>query len=105
MKNNEVDMLLIGGGIMSATLGVLLRQLNPNLRITMVEKLPAIALESSDAMNNAGTGHAGYCELNYTPQMADGSVSIDRALDINANFETSLQLWTSLVEMGALPRT
>jgi malate dehydrogenase (quinone) len=56
MKNNEVDMLLIGGGIMSATLGVLLRQLNPNLRITMVEKLPAIALESSDAMNNAGTG-------------------------------------------------
>jgi len=103
MKNNEVDMLLIGGGIMSATLGVLLLQLNPNLRITMVEKLSAIALESSDAMNNAGTGHAGYCELNYTPLMADGSVSIDRALDINANFETSLQLWASLVGMGALP--
>lgn len=103
MKNTEVDMLLIGGGIMSATLGVLLHHLNPSLRIAMVEKLPAVALESSDAMNNAGTGHAGYCELNYTPQAADGSVAIDRALTINANFETSLQLWTSLVEMGALP--
>jgi malate dehydrogenase (quinone) len=103
MKNNEVDVLLIGGGIMSATLGVLLHQLNPNLRITMVERLSAVALESSDAMNNAGTGHAGYCELNYTPQAADGSIAIDRALAINANFETSLQLWTSLVEIGVLP--
>jgi|TARA_B110000908_G_scaffold43239_1_gene52615 malate dehydrogenase (quinone) len=103
MNNNEIDVLLIGGGIMSATLGVLLHQLNPNLRMTMVEKLSALALESSDAMNNAGTGHAGYCELNYTPQAADGSVAIDRALDINADFETSLQLWSSLVEMGALP--
>ena len=103
MKNNEVDILLIGGGIMSATLGVLLHQLDPSLRITMVEKLSAVALESSDAMNKAGTGHAGYCELNYTPQAADGTVAINRALAINASFETSLQLWTSLVEMGALP--
>ncbi len=103
MKNNDVDVLLIGGGIMSATLGVLLHQLDPQLRICMLEKLPEIALESSDALNNAGTGHAGYCELNYTPQAADGSVAIERALAINANFETSLQLWTSWVEMGALP--
>jgi malate dehydrogenase (quinone) len=103
MKNNEVDVLLIGGGIMSATLGALLHQLDASLRITMVEKLSAVALESSDAMNNAGTGHAGYCELNYTPQADDGDVTINRALAINANFETSLQLWTSLVEMGTLP--
>ncbi len=103
MKNNEVDVLLIGGGIMSATLGVLLQQLDPALRIVMIERLSEVALESSDAMNNAGTGHAGYCELNYTPEAEDGSIAIDRALAINANFETSLQLWTSLVEIGALP--
>lgn len=103
MKNSEVDVLLVGGGIMSATLGVLLQQLNPDLRIMMIERLSEVALESSDAMNNAGTGHAGYCELNYTPQAEDGSIAIDRALAINANFETSLQLWTSWVEMGALP--
>ena len=103
MKSNEVDVMLIGGGIMSATLGVLLHQLNPALSITMVEQLSAVALESSDALNNAGTGHAGYCELNYTPQHTDGSIDITKALEINAAFETSLQLWSSLVELGALP--
>lgn len=103
MKSNEVDVLLIGGGIMSATLGVLLHQLDSKLRITMVESLSDVALESSDALNNAGTGHAGYCELNYTPQQPDGSISIAKALDINAGFETSLQLWASLVKLGALP--
>jgi malate dehydrogenase (quinone) len=103
MRNNEVDVLLIGGGIMSATLGTILHQLDPKLSITMVEQLSDVALESSDALNNAGTGHAGYCELNYTPQSDDGTVSIDRALTINANFETSLQFWSSLVELGALP--
>lgn len=103
MENNELDVLLVGGGIMSATLGVLLNQLNPQFHITMVEQLSEIALESSDALNNAGTGHAGYCELNYTPEMNFRTVDIKRALDINAGFETSLQLWASLVELGALP--
>lgn len=103
MKNIETDVLLVGGGIMSATLGAMLRQLDPALHITMVERLSDVALESSDALNNAGTGHAGYCELNYTPQAADGSISIKRALEINAAFETSLQFWASLVESGALP--
>jgi malate dehydrogenase (quinone) len=103
MKNNEVDVLLIGGGIMSATLGVLLHQLNPQFNITMVEQLSDVALESSDALNNAGTGHAGYCELNYTPQSPDGGINITRALEINAAFETSLQLWASLVELNVLP--
>ena len=99
----NVDVLLVGGGIMSATLGLLLRQLDANLTIMMVEQLPDIAMESSSAMNNAGTGHAGYCELNYTPQAADGSINTQRALEINAAFELSLQYWSHLVETGALP--
>ena len=103
MKNLETDVLLVGGGIMSATLGVLLNQLDATLNITMVEQLEDVALESSDALNNAGTGHAGYCELNYTPQAADGSIDISRALEINAAYEISLQFWSYLVETSALP--
>lgn len=103
MKNIETDILLVGGGIMSATLGVLLHQLDPKLNITMVEQLPEVALESSDALNNAGTGHAGYCELNYTPQAGDGSIAIQRALEINAAFEVSLQFWSNLVKQNVLP--
>ena len=103
MKNLETDVLLVGGGIMSATLGVLLQQMDASLSITMVEQLPEVALESSDALNNAGTGHAGYCELNYTPQASDGSIDIKRALEINAAFEVSLQFWSHLVESRALP--
>lgn len=96
----DTDILLVGGGIMSATLGTLLNKLNPGWRITMVEQQAEVATESSDGWNNAGTGHAGYCELNYTPQNADGSVSIARALKINAAFEESLQFWAWLVEQG-----
>jgi malate dehydrogenase (quinone) len=103
MLEHQVDVLLVGGGVMSATLGTLLARLDPDLEIAMAERLDAVALESSDGWNNAGTGHAGYCELNYTPQQPDGSVAIQRALGINAAFEVSLQLWSSLVEQGALP--
>lgn len=103
MKNQNTDVLLVGGGIMSATLGVLLNQLDPTLNIMMVEQLEDVALESSDALNNAGTGHAGYCELNYTPQDKDGSIAIQRALEINAAFEVSLQFWSHLVDSNALP--
>lgn len=103
MSEHQTDVLLIGGGIMSTTLGTLLSRLDPELAITMVERLEAVALESTDGWNNAGTGHAGYCELNYTPQQSDGSVAITRALSINAAFEVSLQFWASLVEQGALP--
>lgn len=98
----DTDILLVGGGIMSATLGTLLHKLNPDLRITLVEQQAEVSTESSDGWNNAGTGHAGYCELNYTPQNADGSVSIARALKINAAFEESLQFWAWLVEQGIL---
>ena len=103
MSENNVDVLLVGGGVMSATLGTMLTQLDPSLRITMVERLDHVAHESTDGWNNAGTGHAGYCELNYTPQNADGSVDIKRALNINAAFEITLQLLSYLVERNQLP--
>lgn len=103
MTIQKVDVLLVGGGVMSATLGTLLARLDPSRRITMVERLDHVAHESTDGWNNAGTGHAGYCELNYTPESDDGRVTIERALSINANFEISLQLWSYLVNDGGLP--
>jgi len=87
---------------MGATLANLLQQLEPGLELVVLERLPALAAESSAAMNNAGTGHAANCELNYTPQAADGSVPTAKALAINASFERSLELWSSLVERQVL---
>lgn len=103
MTVKKVDVLLVGGGVMSATLATLLNELDPLMKMAMVERLPSIAKESTDAWNNAGTGHAGYCELNYTPVDNAGNISIHRALAINASFEVSLQLWASLVEKNILP--
>lgn len=103
MSLKKVDVLLVGAGVMSATLGKLLAQLDPSLKIMMVERLSKVAHESSHELNNAGTGHAGYCELNYTPQQPDGSVEINRALAINTAYEVSLQFWSYLVENGVLP--
>lgn len=88
---------------MSATLASLLRLISPSASILMVERLSNIALESSDAWNNAGTGHAGYCELNYTPASPSGDVNITRALSINAAFEVSLQFWAHLVAQNKIP--
>ncbi|GAB2790713.1 malate dehydrogenase (quinone) [Halomonas shantousis] len=87
---------------MSATLATLLNELEPESRIEIIERLETPASESSFAWNNAGTGHAGLCELNYTPQAADGSVNIDKAIQINTMFEESKQLWSYLVEHGDL---
>ena len=103
MVTNKVDVLLVGGGVMSSTLGTLLNKIDPSLKISLVERLDRVAHESTDGWNNAGTGHAGNCELNYTPENSQGDVEIERALDINAQFEVSLQLWSSLVESGDLP--
>ena len=103
MAVRQADVVLVGGGVMSATLGMMLRQLDPSLDIVMVERLDHVAHESTDGWNNAGTGHAGYCELNYTPETDDGDVAIERALKINASFEVSLQFWSHLVEQGMLP--
>ena len=99
IKNaTKVDVLLIGAGIMSATLGILLKQLQPDIRIAILERLDSAAAESSDAWNNAGTGHSAFCELNYTPQREDGSIDISKALKIAESFEVSKQFWAYLLE-------
>src|SRR5699024_1318702 len=83
------DVILIGAGIMSATLGTLLKELSPELNITLFEKLHQPAEESSNVWNNAGTGHSALCELNYTTEQPDGSLDISKALTINEQFEVS----------------
>src|ERR1700741_1478492 len=92
------DVILIGAGVMSATLGIMLKELHPSLKIEIYERLDIVAGESSDAWNNAGTGHSAFCELNYTPQKEDGSVDITKALKIAEQFEISKQFWAYLIE-------
>lgn len=99
----QTDVVLIGAGIMSATLGVFLKQLQPDWRIEILERLDEIAAESSAAWNNAGTGHSALCELNYTPQREDGSIDCSKAYKINAQFEVSKQFWAYLVAQKLLP--
>ncbi len=98
----EVDVALVGAGIMSSTLGVFLKELQPHLKLEILERLPGEAQESSGAWNNAGTGHAANCELNYTPMGADGSIDIARALEVNVEFDMSRQFWSYLVKKGAI---
>ncbi|MCH6230039.1 malate:quinone oxidoreductase [Microbacterium sp. CFH 31415] len=102
MPEGTVDVLLIGGGIMSATLGTLLQALQPTWKIAVFERLHDVALESSNAWNNAGTGHAALCELNYTPEGKDGSVDPAKAIAINEQFQQSRQFWSKLVDEGVL---
>lgn len=97
------DVLLIGGGIMSATLASLVSELEPTWSLCVLERLDRPARESSGPWNNAGTGHAALCELNYTPQAPDGSVDISKAVTVNEQFAVSRQLWSHLVEAGRLP--
>jgi malate dehydrogenase (quinone) len=101
-SDTHSDIVLVGGGIMSATLAVLLKELQPDLTITLFESLDGIAAESSNAWNNAGTGHAALCELNYTPERGDGSVNIAKAVEINESFEVSRQFWAWLVGQGVI---
>ena len=96
-KTQHADVVLIGGGIMSATLGAFLKQLEPNWTISLFERLDRPGLESSDPWNNAGTGHAALCELNYSPAAKDGSVDPSKALHINEQFQLSRQFWSHLV--------
>lgn len=98
----NVDVLLIGGGIMSATLGTLLKDLQPDWKIVVCERLSDVAQESSNAWNNAGTGHAALCELNYMPEGPDGTLDPAKAIAINEQFQQSRQLWSTLVEQGVL---
>lgn len=98
-----VDVILVGGGIMSATTGLLLKQLEPSWRIVMIERLDAVAQESSNAWNNAGTGHSALCEPNYTPQVGK-NVDIHKAVTVNENFQLSRQYWAYLAKTGLLPQ-
>ncbi|SKC48369.1 malate:quinone oxidoreductase [Ohtaekwangia koreensis] len=106
-QNTDCDVVLIGAGIMSATLGVLLKELEPNLTIEIYERLDVAAAESSDAWNNAGTGHSAFCELNYTPEREDGSIDISKAIKIAESFEISKQFWSYLIQKNhiQLPET
>lgn len=94
---NKKDIILIGAGVMSATLGSMLKELAPEWNIKVFEKLEKPGAESSNEWNNAGTGHAALCELNYTPEQSDGSVEINKAVNINEQFQLSRQFWSYLV--------
>ena len=98
----SVDVVLIGGGIMSATLGTLLHELQPDWKIVAFERLSDVAQESSNPWNNAGTGHAALCELNYMPKNPNGPLDPAKAVAINEQFQQSRQFWSSLVDRGVL---
>lgn len=99
------DVILIGSGVMSANLGALLKQLEPRLKIQVYEVTDELAQESSHGWNNAGTGHAGICELSYTPNREkDGSVNVAKAISIFEQFDQSLQFWSHAVARGMVPR-
>ncbi len=102
MKQKTTDVVLVGAGIMSATLGALLKEVAPDWNITIVEKLGAAGLESSDPWNNAGTGHSALCELNYSVEKSDGSMDVTKAININEQFQVSRQFWSYLVNSGQL---
>lgn len=104
-RTERTDVVLVGGGIMSATLGVFLKELEPTWNIILLERLDKAAQESTNPWNNAGTGHSALCELNYAPAGPDGTVSTVKALNINEQFQVSRQFWASLVEEKILPNT
>ncbi|MGB3414617.1 MAG: malate dehydrogenase (quinone) [Microbacteriaceae bacterium] len=101
-STDTVDIAMVGGGIMSMTLATILKELDPNLSIIIYDRLGDVAMESSNPWNNAGTGHSALCELNYSPQAADGSVSPMKALKINETFQVSRQFWSYLVNQGII---
>ncbi len=101
-ETKKVDVVLIGGGIMSSTLGVWLNELEPGMSMEMVERLDGVALESSNGWNNAGTGHSALAELNYTPEDKNGKVEIPKAIEINEAFQISRQFWAWQVKNGVL---
>jgi malate dehydrogenase (quinone) len=101
-RQTKTDVILIGAGIMSATLGSLLKELKPDWKITVFEKLEKAGEESSNEWNNAGTGHSALCELNYTVEKPDGSIDIDKAMKINEQFQVSRQFWSYLVNRNLI---
>ena len=99
------DVLLVGSGVMSANLGALLKCLDPSLRIELFEMTEEFAQESSNGWNNAGTGHAGICEVSYTPDLGeDGEVKVDKAVEIFEEFEQTKQFWAYALKTGMIDR-
>ncbi len=99
VKHSEkYDLICVGGGIMSATLSLMLKLLDPEIKILILERLDKVAQESSAAWNNSGTGHSAFCELNYTPEDKNGNINISKAMEIFKQFEQSKQFWSYLVE-------
>lgn len=105
LSRNDRDVILVGAGIMSATLATFLKILEPDWTIEVFERLPGAGRESSDPWHNAGTGHSALCELNYTPQGPDGTVDITKALNVNEQFQLSRQFWAHLATEGHLDPT
>ena len=103
-SGEPVDVVLVGGGIMSITLATYLQELQPDLKVELFERLDGVALESSNGWNNAGTGHSAFAELNYTPELPDGSIETKRAVGIAEQFEVSRQFWSHQVKLGRLPQ-
>ncbi len=101
-NEKPVDVVLVGGGIMSVTLATYLQELQPDLHVELFERLDGVALESSNGWNNAGTGHSAFAELNYTPELPDGSIETKRAVGIAEQFEVSRQFWAHQVKNGRL---
>lgn len=101
-RQTKTDVILIGAGIMSATLGSLLKELVPDWEITVIERLASAGEESSNEWNNAGTGHSSLCELNYTVEKADGSVDISKAIKVNEEYQVSKQFWSYLVDSNLI---
>lgn len=99
---DHYDLVCVGGGIMSATLALMLKLIDKNQKILIIERLDKVALESSAAWNNAGTGHSAFCEMNYTPEREDGSVDISKAIKVCTQFEKSKQFWSFLIDNNLL---
>ena len=108
MKDNEKDyysdVILIGTGIMSATLGTFLKKLEPDWTMRLFERMDKVAMESSEAWNNAGTGHSAFCELNYTPENTEGGININKAVKIAESFEVSKEFWATLVKQEIIEK-
>lgn len=101
-KQKKTDVILVGAGVMSATLGTLIKELEPEWNIMIVEKLASAGQESTDPWNNAGTGHSALCELNYSVEQSDGTMDVSKAIKINEQFQVSRQFWSYLVNSGQL---
>ena len=96
----KYDLICVGGGIMSATLALMLKLIDSSVKIAIFERLDKVAQESSEAWNNSGTGHSAFCELNYTPEKEDGGIDISKAIQIFDQFEKSKQFWAYLVDQN-----